>query len=624
MKDNTGTPVTGFATQLDYIKHRDGSRYGNRQNNSPDRWLPAPHYPNQSAECLVRIVAAYNTEAEAYPGILTFRNLESISSGDRWIDAEEVMVFDANDTSLQIGLVYKGTVYNQHVWGSGNNLSMYVVVGKGIDSSYHVKLTGVGTGIDGGAAWRGLIQKEVGGAVVDNGEIGTVANYYVMYPTKAENGVTGLPEINDIVIAIPDPLLPGRWEFRPKPVSLGDLCHGCAWLADALASTAQCLWIQVLGGSGRCSCVLPEEPQGYLAKYDSDLLGWARTKMITLCCGCGIGVFKITDPDKLEAELKILGVHTSCQSEGSGSGSGGILPVVDITLKLECCGINPETGQPYAIFYGYGPKSCDNTPNNCDNVYRIKVECADICPPGVCSVCCGDESAPFAWKYGPLAGFDTSTNYKNGWWVLPWDATANAWIGLCDSEDGTDASGRLEYIPAGNGKYRLTHGGAIFELDAADWVCCGNNIMVWVSGAHGTQNTITVSPLGGVDSCGVCELPTVINVSVSAPNCTIFNGLSVNVTRVGTTNVWTNGGTAGVGTFAVTVDCFAGVWRVTMGTLCADGINPATGHSNGGPDTRTGSPFYIQFTDAIFETTAGGVGGCCNETSIGTITLMAA
>lgn len=477
--------------------------------------------------------------------------------------------------------------------------------------TYIVKLTGSGTGVDGGTAWRGLIQKQVGGAVVDNGEIGPSTNYYVMYPTKAEDGTVGNPEVGDLVVAVPDPLLLGRWEFIPKnELETGD-CSGCSWLRDV--ATTGCMDMKVLAGVGRCSCVVAEGTY-YPAIYDTDLLGWVRTKMVTTCCGCGLALFDLTNTVATGPVVRLLGMHVSCAG-GSGSGAGALF---DLVMGLECCGVDRETGQPYAIFSGWGPEPCDETQAPCGNFFRIKVRCGATCPDTICSVCCGDESAPFAWKFGPLGGFDDNT--LNGWWVLPFDGGDEKWEADCNpgAASGGGITSVLEYLSTG--VLRLTHGGAVYEADVATWNCCGNNDLTWVSGTDpGIQTEIAVQPVGGAGSCSPpCSLPASLNVSTSNASCAAIGSLNVTVTQVGDTAMWTYS----AGSTTVTMDCFAGIYRVAITGVCSDAITPVTGQTVGPPDVRTSDPFYLQFTDALFQTNAGGCPDCV-ESSTGTITVTA-
>jgi len=90
----------------------------------------------------VQILDDYNADADAYPGMFVYRNLNPLSTSDpRWIEGEPCMVFDINDETLDVGRRYKGTVYEVHEWSVQSfglddpppavNKSMYVAVNKG-------------------------------------------------------------------------------------------------------------------------------------------------------------------------------------------------------------------------------------------------------------------------------------------------------------------------------------------------------------------------------------------------------------------------------------------------------------------------------------------------------------
>lgn len=369
---------------------------------------------------------------------------------------------------------------DRNVWGTTPDDS------KG--KTYIVKLTGSGTGIEGGTAWAGKIQVENGlGSVVDNGYIGADSNTatYCMYKTKSYDGSPGTPEINDIVIAVPDKDRPGVWEFIPKMVS-GAECQDCCWFADM--ATNACVTIQQLGGEGRCGTV----PSGgkVSAIYIPNLGGWMALEMGTLACGCGGTIFKPSlQPDgptgECTAAIELKSYHVSCVGgSGSGSGSGGE-SILDGTMLLSCCGRDDETGEPFAIFVGWGAGPCGDVPQtNCDNTFRIKVQCAP-CPtaPCVCSECetCCEGTSPFGY-YALMTNF--SDQRKNGWWIWRADEGENCvWTAICGEGSGAYIS-QLDALPQPGGAntiWRLIHQGSVYESDLII-DCCDTILLNRVSG----------------------------------------------------------------------------------------------------------------------------------------------
>jgi len=382
--------------------------------------------------------------------------------------------------------------------------STILPISPGGSKTYYVKLTGSGTGPDGGTAWAGRIQKEVSGVVIDGDWIGDDATDYVMYATKAVNGASGNPEIGDIVHASPDPLRAGIWLFQPKLFSESRDCSGISFINSFRVGNGKCLQSKNLGGYGDCECVEVED-EWHSHKWDDTLDGFARLKMLETCCGCGIFVVKPGQSGTTATGI-IKGVHITCET------GSGVTKIVDINLSLDCAGreADPETGDvyDYVIFAGWGIKPCPDVGTECLNYFRVKVRCHDGCVTDLCDCGCGDEPTPVAWKF-QNAGFTSDARQKyNGWWTVNVAGTGDA--GRLYWEDQCQVGGvnvKIEYIltdPYEDSVYRLTFGDMIYEMDALSWVSDGENTFTWVSGGDPEdQDTITISPLGQVTR--VCD-----------------------------------------------------------------------------------------------------------------------
>lgn len=393
----------------------------------------------------------------------------------------------------------------------------YEVVGGGAGGakSYIVKLTGEGVGIDGGVAWQGLIQKEVDGAVVDGDIIGfDPANRHVLYATKDDEGGIGLPEAGDIVVAIPDPILPGRWLFIPK-LNNGVDCNDCSWFAEM--SHRACLLIKQLGGSGRCGCVPADSGDGTPAVYMDDFGGWLALRMGTVCCGCGGLVFKTvactdecTGADVVKAVLELHRYHVSC--EGGGSGGGG--DVFTKNLLLTCCGRDKKTGQPFAVFAGWGTETCTGEIVGCSNVFTIRVSCSSCpdtnCTCSACLYCCSG-ATPYGWY---LDESEFSNNQQNGLWILETQNDGPChWLGNCEPGSGGGGTSELTSYTEENPDplgppiiqvWHLDHLGTIYEL-VDGWACCDTNEMEKVSGSG--PDTIHIHPITIIGEDGQPECP---------------------------------------------------------------------------------------------------------------------
>lgn len=405
------------------------------------------------------------------------------------------ILLDLNDAALAVdsyvwcrlkGQVYGTTVYECDSGGSGR--------------SYIVKLTAQGAGIDGGTAWAGRIQEEVSGTITDNGYIGATHDTptYVMYKTKSYDGSPGVPEVGDIVIAIPDPTRPGVWEFIPKMVAGAD-CEDCCWFVDMDLNS--CVTIQQLGGDGRCASV---PSSGEIdAVYMADLEGWLALEMGTTACGCGGTIFKPILQDipsgPCDATISLRSYHISCAA-GSGSGE----EILDATMFLSCCGRDQETGQPFAIFVGWGVGPCEDVAKTgCDNTFRIKVQCAPCPdPPCVCTECqtCCEGSGPFGY-YALLTLF--TDQKQNGFWI--WNAVLDedcTWRATC----GEGSAAYISELTAvnqmdGTTLWTLDHAGSTYEAD--NIVDCCASLLLTKTGGDGPA-TVELQPITLNGECPDC------------------------------------------------------------------------------------------------------------------------
>jgi hypothetical protein len=249
-----------------------------------------------------------------------------------------------------------------------------------------------------------------------------------------------------------DRLLHAGGAPREDRVATGG-CDSCAWLGDVPESG--CVRIRVLGGSGRCACV--DATQDFNAVWMDSFDGWVGYRMVKACCGCGVALFQITDPDALTATLTYSGLHIACGAASSG-GAG----IVSVALTKVCCGRNKVTGNPTVVFAGKGASLCSGSRGSCDNTFLVVVECGAACPPVDCG-CehCGEYPAPPSWvSNAQITGF-TDDNY-NGYWV--WSGSGCTWTATCGG-----ASSTLEFVAGLTPDldvWRLTHGGKTFELSA--------------------------------------------------------------------------------------------------------------------------------------------------------------
>lgn len=436
-------------------------------------------------------------------------------------------------------------------------------------ASYNVRLTGSGVGIDGGIAWKGFWQKEDGmGNEVDGLMVGSDCNTgsgsgdinpYVIYMTKAADGFPGNPEVNDIVVALPDPLIACRWGAIPKRNTGHDSCGTCAWLLNVPQTT--CFKIRMRGGEGSCDCV-PNDSYDAAgsAMYAGEFTGWIATKMKDTCCGCGGGIFRITDPNNFDATLELRHVHVSCAG-GSGSGSGGG-HIYSMTLKKAGCCTSEKTGKHMIEFAGYDAQACDDTEAPCANNFYVTVECDD-CPPPICDCCCLEESPP-AWYFdNPEGSF--ATTQKDGLWVLTHDDVLGGcnWNGSCNG-----ITANLTY-DSGASVMRVTFDGSVYESDIAGWNCGSNNSMTKISGdGLATLALIPIiKPQEGIVQ--PCDLPDTLTMSVQSAACPLFNTTQT-VTRVSTTRwEWTQVVAPHTdGMLLLSIECIGRQWQAGASGQC--------------------------------------------------------
>lgn len=94
---------------------------------------PGPAVPVGSSHSIshFRCTGAYNTEAKGWPGVLTYRNFESVSDPSDWIDGEDVFAEEINGLDLVDGTRYRCHVYGLKEWtrdGDEEGASMFVLV----------------------------------------------------------------------------------------------------------------------------------------------------------------------------------------------------------------------------------------------------------------------------------------------------------------------------------------------------------------------------------------------------------------------------------------------------------------------------------------------------------------
>lgn len=608
-QDGNTSPI-GFRYYADFMRNREGVQAARREKFGPTQSVPRTTLNAAlSTECHVKVTGVYNTAAEAYPAVFTFKNIHASGAEPKWIDGDKCMVFEINEGTLTTGRRYKGQQYDDRQWGAGSQNSVYVAVSASDVAEYHVRLMSSGVGADGGVAWKSMIQKEDGtGNVIDDVVLGAgLPNEYVLYMTKAENGAVGSPEEDDIVIALPDPHIANRWLGRPKAIN-GFECGGCGWLEDLPTKT--CFKFRMNGGEGRCGCIPSEGFSGSGSGVFVDALtGWLATQMKNTCCGCGAAILYIDSEDCRNSTVTLKGFHVSCES---GSGGGGVF---DLVMKFECSGINPITGKRFARFVAKGTKACDGVQAACGNSFYLTVECYD-CPEAVCGCCCTDYS-PLTWYNLDILGFGDP--YLNGAWLWKHDDSDPAhpcrWIATCRTITST-----IEYLTSDGGKVRLTHDSYIYELDRASFGCHGDNDMAYVSGGGTHPGIVTIR--GGILNLapGVypCQLPDDLEVELISENCPALNDI-VTVSRVTPgTDIWTYGE---VGSLQVTVQCdVAGQFSVAATNICdADPVDITFGASSTGPpDTAAFQPLELTWNGIVVSGTPT-VEGCCAEGATVTI-----
>lgn len=480
----------------------------------------------------------------------------------------------------------------------------YLIINGGANKSYYVKLTGFGAGIDGGTAWGGIIQHEDGGGVVNNGYIGAdpSTQTFCMYRTLAEDGSAGNPEVGDVVVALPDPSMPGVWLFQPKRGTGPDECGACGWISDLKVTS--CLYVYMKGGFGRCSCITSDcfncdqDPsvacQPTSMVWVETLNGWLSTGMKDTCCGCGGALFQITDADAEEATLTMRAMHVSCETS-----SGGSTELFSYVLKQECCGTN-RCGNRYMLFRGKGTQSCDGDEANCGNEYYVMVECAP-CPPLDCSCCCIEESPPAFWQDFPSGTFiGGGNNLLNGMWI--WKKDNSDPDQPCKWTADCAPSGKNSVIEKVGTVFRLTHDTFVYELASADWTCSGQNTLNYVSGGSGTTPPVVViEPILPLDfetetpDPLACTPPDTITVEIVSADCPVLNIVQA-ITRIGpSSNIWQwlNPDPDGDRVTAIVLTCDNGEWSFSATAVCEGEPSPWEINSPGRPDTSEFDPFEL-------------------------------
>lgn len=311
-------------------------------------------------------------------------------------------------------------------------------------------------------------------------------------------------------------------------------CNSCAFLAEI--PTTACLLLKMRGGDGRCACA-PADPtdddSGVVLAYsgslttslatptwvgavgvnaagevDPDVPALGRT-----CCGAGMALFQPTGD--LTANLTFQGVHVSCQPVGSGPGA-----VFSTTLTQVCCGVDPDTGRKYALYFGKGPDSCSGEVGPCGNVFFVRVECLVSCPQRTCrtATACDEKPSPVAYYFG-VTGSSTTT--RDGNWVVtralddaggPWTATSN---GITYTLTLTPDPTHPVIAPL----WSLTNGEATYEVRSLG--CDVPQTLLKVSGTG--PASVIISPIAfageGEQECCCETLLTGLKVTMSAAVC---------------------------------------------------------------------------------------------------------
>lgn len=385
-------------------------------------------------------------------------------------------------------------------------------------STYLCRLVSKGPGVDGGYAWKAWIRKEVDGSIVDHAMLGapkdspsdgTYCLYVDLGPEAPE------PKANDIVYATLDPLKDDVYLFTEYGGSSN--CHGCGWLARV--GHKSCIWVRSLGGGGTCGCV-PVDSDGVVAPYVPGLGGWLATRMGKTCCGCGGLLFKSNaltadydlSPEGPPGYIRLENFHVACAG-GGGSGSGGGSNLYSQNLRIDCCGIDPRTGNPFAIFYGFGPNPCDESegdtdPEACLNVFRIKVSCEDCPSPNCDCPYCGDcckGASPFGW-YANISSFPD--NHLNGLWVYS-HASKCKFTAVCDKGGSYTSEIDVVKYDGGDGienRYRLNHAGNYYLASSLGLGKCCDQIEFSKEDPEADgPDTITLIPILIDDECPECE-----------------------------------------------------------------------------------------------------------------------
>lgn len=301
------------------------------------------------------------------------------------------------------------------------------------------------------------------------------------------------------------------WELEPFGSSSSGsfACASDFWLTTLGDNTCWTLYRR--GGDGRCSCFGTDDPTdaaaGVVMVYDTVLGGWIGVKpntpgspaMVSTCCGCGVAVLATTGGVAFQrATLTLRGVHVACPDPDAGSGSGsgaGEAPFTEVLTNY--CPVVLDDGRRGLLFFGESTNICGGTRSGCGNEIRILVVCGAECPEPICECegCydCYDWGAAIAF-FADLTGF--TDNDKNGSWVWAW-AEGCTWAASCEG-----ASSTIEFVTGSPNKWRLTHDDSVYELDADDWLCTGENEMAKQSGDG--PATVTVRAIMPSDPAITC------------------------------------------------------------------------------------------------------------------------
>lgn len=413
-------------------------------------------------------------------------------------------------------------------------------------------------------------------------------------------------------------------------------CVDCGWLRDKTALKLKAFKLTVPAKLGRCSCIPDQNGSTvFFLCYDAVNDKWVGNKNFKTCCGCGTIELTLN-----EAATKLLDIPTMTLTVNKGCTS---LAQFTLLLDIGCCGAGTD-GQPFAIFIGYGPEACDPDsalpdPPNCNNLFRVKIECYDVkcddvttCACSACTECCEGGRASKFFKL-PASGFTGACSIYNGTWLLAHSAGCTWTVTGCGGVTVT-----LEVVEIGVPavkyfKVTFTASGVPTEtylILADDFNCCGTTVIPRDGAAEcpASPTSVTLSAILCGSSCctdplQACFLLPSTMIATLSTGCGAYNGATAILTRSG--NCWTGLTDASCSPclrLRITI-CCAGTWSLTAlqpeneDCIFANGAIAVTSFT-------CGPPFLLVLTaDAYSSSHPITLEKCCDGESI-TLTVVAA